>query len=320
MKEGLNKSHSIRFNDLSTAVGVIKDRIKARAHLPNFSYEQICQILDSLSSFPLGRHILQTGGANGVWTDYMISFPWIHDNLVGRMLSMNRLEYFIIFEMPSVLAQRALFLHSQKVAQNHIKVNNTLASIPCGVMRDLLELKVSPKENVFFKGIDIDTESLDAAKKLSREKGISNVQFEQRDAWNLKIHSEFDFVTCIGLNCYEYDRDRVIELYRQIYRALKPGGTFFTGVLTYPPGCGNHSDWNIKIIPKHHAEMDQLLTKDILDLKYQNYRTLDEIDIDFRKAGFTNISVLPDHYRIFPAVIAVKNNISNLRVAAPEVT
>lgn len=306
MKKDANKSHSIRFHDHSIAVDAIKNRIKAKGCLPNFSYEQACQILDNLSSFPLGRHILQTSGANGIWTDYMISFPWLEENLAGKMLSMNRLEYFIIFEMPSVLAQRKLFLHSQKIAQNHVKSNNTLASIPCGVMRDLLELEVSPKENVFFVGIDVDAESLDAAKKTAREKGIRNVRFEQKDAWNLEIHSEFDFVTSIGLNCYEHDRDRVVALYRQIYQALKPGGTFFTGVLTYPPGCGNHSDWNTKVIPKYHAEMDQILTRDILDLKFQNYRALNEIDIDFRKAGFTNISVFPDRYRIFPAVIAKK--------------
>lgn len=306
MKDGINKSHAIRFHDHSIAVGAIKDKIKARAYLPNFSYDQVCQILDSLSSFPLGRHILQTSGANGIWTDYMISFPWIEENLAGKMLAMNRLEYFIIFEMPSVLAQRQLFLLSQKIAQNHVKANNTLASIPCGVMRDLLELEVSPSDNIHFVGIDIDTESLDAAKELARKKGISNMRFEQKDAWNLAIYSEFDFVTSIGLNCYEHDRDRVIEFYRQVYKALKPGGTFFTGVLTYPPGCGNHSDWNMKSIPKYHVEMDQILTRDILDLKFQNYRTLSEIEIDFRRAGFTNISIFPDSYCIFPAVIAVK--------------
>ncbi len=306
MKEGVNKSHSVRFHDHSVAIEAIKARIKAKGYLPNLSYEQACQILDSLASFPLGRHILYTSGANGIWTDYMVSFPWLEKNLAGRMLSMNRLEYFIIFEMPSVLAQRELFLHSQKIAQKYVRSNSTLASIPCGVMRDLLELEVSPKDNVFFVGIDIDTESLEAAKKLAREKGINNVRFEQRDAWNLEIHSEFDFVTSIGLNCYEPNRERVIELYRQIYQALKPGGAFFTGVLTYPPGHGSHSDWNIKAIPKYHVEMDLILTRDILDLKYQNYRSLNEIEHDFRSAGFSNISVFSDRYCIFPAVIAEK--------------
>ncbi|MBS0629625.1 MAG: methyltransferase domain-containing protein [Verrucomicrobia bacterium] len=306
MKEDANKSHPIRYSDYADAAEVIKKRIKAQRDIPNCSYDQVCQILDHLMNSPLGRHILQTGGANGIWTDYMISFPWVQKNIVGRMLSMNRLEYFIIFEMPSVLAQRELFLHSQKIAQRHIKANNTLASLPCGVMRDLLELDANPKANVQFVGIDIDNESLSAAKKLAQEKGISNVSFEQKDAWNLGIFSEFDFITSIGLNCYEPDRGRVVELYRQIYQSLKPGGTFFTGVLTYPPGYGAHSDWDLTAIPKYHIEMDQLLTRDILDLQYQNYRTLDEIEDDFRNAGFSTVSVYPDRYRIFPAVIAVK--------------
>jgi len=306
MNEDLNKSHSIRYKDHFTAANEIKNRIKERDTLRNFSYEQACQIVDNLGSFPLGRHILQTSGANGIWTDYMIAFPWVTDNLVGRMLSMNRLEYFIIFEMPTVLAQRELFLHSQIEAQKHVKQNNILASIPCGTMRDLLELKVSLKDNVSLVGIDLDMESLTAAKKFAVRKGNSNVKFEQRDAWNLEIHSQFDFVSSIGLNCYEADPSRVIELYRQAYLSLKPGGTFFTGVLTYPPGHEKPSDWNTTSIPKYHGEMDQLLTTDILDLKFQNYRMLNEIEEDFHKAGFSKVTVKPDSFCIFPSVIAVK--------------
>jgi hypothetical protein len=52
--------------------------------------------------------------------------------------------------------------------------------------------------------------------------------------------------------------------------------------------------------------MDCILTRDILNLKFQNYRTIDEIKIDFYEAGFNNVAVFPDRYRIFPSVIASK--------------
>jgi hypothetical protein len=54
----------------------------------------------------------------------------------------------------------------QKLAQSLLKENVVLASIPCGLMRDLLTLDFSNIDHFGLIGVDIDTESLDFAKEL----------------------------------------------------------------------------------------------------------------------------------------------------------
>lgn len=302
----LNITHLKKWADLKAAREAFRKKFRNRGDLPYVSVEKLELILEELIKFPLGQHILLTGGANGIWTDYMIAYPWVQSDLSSKALTMNRLEYFILFESLSVIAQRELFLHAQKVAQSHVKEDCVLISVPCGVMRDLLTLDFSQVSNYSLIGVDIDNESLEAAKELAQENEVKNVQFIKQNAWEFDAEGKADFINSIGLNVYESNRERVVALYRQFYKSLKPNGVLFTGVLTYPPGYNQTSDWNLEEISQAHREMDKILVEDVLDLQFNNFRTLTEIKEDFCKAGFTEVEVIPDKYCIFPAVIATK--------------
>ena len=304
--EEFNKSHSLRYTEIQTAVKDLEDKIIKRGDLSYISTSQQVYIIQQLASFPMGQHILLTGGANAFWTDYMIAYPQIQKNLAASMLNLNRLEYYIIFECLSVLAQRELFRTSQKIAQKHLKDNATLASIPCGLMRDFLELDFSKTNNVQLLGADLDLEAMEHAKKLASNLNITNIEFTQQNAWNLKLPKQVDYINSIGLNVYEEDRARVIELYKQFYDTLKPSGILFTGVLTYPPGSEKPSDWSIDILSPEQIEMEKIIIEDIYDLTFQNYRTLDEIKDDFFKAGFKKVEVTLDKFKVFPAIVATK--------------
>ncbi len=88
--------------------------------------------------------------------------------------------------------------------------NIVFASLPCGVMRDLLKLDFTGVENFRLVGIDIDYESLELAKKLAKEYGLSEkVEFHQQDAWNMPFQNEFTLLTCHGLHIYEPDDQKV---------------------------------------------------------------------------------------------------------------
>ena len=55
------------------------------------------------------------------------------------------------------------------------------ASLPCGVVRDLLKLDFAGVENFRLVGIYIDSESLELAKKLAQEYGLSEtVEFMRK--------------------------------------------------------------------------------------------------------------------------------------------
>ena len=215
-----NRTHSPIYPELAAALETIKRKCRSRGNLSDLTVEEQCSILDDLSTFPLGRHILLTGGANGIWTDYMIS-PQAYfgkSDLFHQPLSL--IECFLLFHSPVVLAQRELFVFLQKTAQKHIAEGKVFASVPCGMMRDLLTLNFSSVKDIQLVGIDIDPVSITQAKKLASEVKIKNVSFFERDAWDLGCKSEFDFISSVGLNMYEPNKDKVVELYNQFYLAL----------------------------------------------------------------------------------------------------
>lgn len=50
----------------------------------------------------------------------------------------------------------------------------------------------------------------------------------------------FHLIASNGLNIYEPEDDRVIQLYRGFHDALKPGGVLITSALTPPPTTPLH--------------------------------------------------------------------------------
>ncbi|MCX6989759.1 MAG: class I SAM-dependent methyltransferase [Chlamydiae bacterium] len=304
-----SRTHHSLYPGIEEAVENLKDGFISRNDFSHITREEVVAILDDLASFPLGRHILLSGGSNGMWTDYLIS-P--QEYFTGKSLvdlDLSVIERFFLFNSPTVLAQRELYIKLKKNAQKLIANGKIFASLPCGLMRDLLSLDYSGIDDISLIGIDIDRDSLNRSEILSRELDIDrvNVKYIQEDAWNLQYKDSFDFISSIGLNMYERDEEKVVQFYRNLFDALKPGGTLFTGVLTWPPYLDSRkSNWEVNAIPKYDMYLETVLHRDILNIQWFNFRTLAEIKDDFRKAGFSNIRIEPDSRCIFPAIIAVK--------------
>ncbi len=301
-KESFNRSHAKTNTSFQEAVLRVKNRIKARGDLPHVSVKKQLEIVDQLCEFPFGRHTLETKGANGFWTDYLISPPKDQnpDDLTP-------IENFILTRSLIILAHRERFRTYQNLMQKLLKEDIVLASVPCGMMRDLITLDFSHISNFKLVGIDIDQESLDLAEKLAKEWHISNVELLQQDAWQMDFKEEFDVITSSGLNVYEPDLEKVLDLYRRFYNALKPGGSLIISVLTYPPGDSKPTDWALENIAPEDLLMEQVLYKDILNLNWRNFRSADELDKEFKKVGFDKVTVYFDQNRIFPTVVAHKS-------------
>ena len=296
--ESTNKTH-VKLDSHTEVVKKIKTKIVERGELSHISVDRQLVLVDQLCSFPFGRYILERKGANGFWTDYLISYQNKEEVLppVGE---------FILNRSLIVLSHRERFRIYQNLLQNLIKEDVILASIPCGLMRDLLTLNFSKISNYQLYGIDIDEESLALAKNLANDLGIKKINLIQGDAWQLNYQEKFDVITSSGLNVYESCPSKVINLYENFYKALKPGGSLIISVLTYPPGEKQQTDWNLDNISPDDIMMENVVYKDILDLNWRNFRTASEIDKDFKRAGFLNISIYFDKNRIFPTVLAQK--------------
>jgi len=303
-----NRTHRPLYPGLEQAIENLKNRFISKGNYSLISPEGMSLILEDLANFPLGRHIILSGGSNDMWTDYLISpQEYLKTGKTIIDLDLSVIERFFLFSSPAVLAQRELHIKLQKTAQHHIEDGKTFASIPCGLMRDLLSLDYSGANNVSLIGIDIDQESIEKIKLLASKMKVNQVTYIQEDAWNLQYKKTFDFISSIGLNVYEKDNEKVIGLYKNLYDALKPGGVLFTGVLTWPPYFDKEkSDWNMNLIPKYDMYLETIIHRDILNIQWFNFRTIAEARDDFRKAGFKNIKIEQDSRCIFPAIIATK--------------
>lgn len=306
--EQFNRTHKIESSSFSDVVEAIRKVIIARGDLPDVTVAYQLNVLDQFCEFPLGRFILERKGANGFWTDYMLSHPQKGKisgvNSEGKTFS--TLEDFFLNRCPIVVAHQERFRIFQTLTQKLLKDSMVVASIPCGIMRDLLTLDFSGIKNYRIIGVDIDKESLFLANKLAKELEVPNVEFYQEDAWQIQFQQELDIITSSGLNVYEPDPEKVMSLYKRFFKSLKPGGFLITSVITYPPGESVESDWDLRDIAPEDLLLDRVLHKDVLDIRWRNFRSSNELSREFELTGFSSVSIHFDKHRIFPTILAQK--------------
>src|SRR3990167_2142483 len=95
--DSINKSHFKEKSSLEEAALELKKQIIDRGNLSQATIEQLLGVIDQLCEFPFGKYMIETKGANGFWTDYLISYPNGYTpgfNIEGKPLSY--LENFIL--------------------------------------------------------------------------------------------------------------------------------------------------------------------------------------------------------------------------------
>lgn len=263
------------------------------------------ELLESLSQFALGRFLIERGGLNGFWTQYVVSYPARKKD--GETL--HDLEAYLLNKAPIILATQQRFSIFKEEIQKRLKEGGAYASIPCGLMGDLLDADFSGLTTFTLHGIDLDKESLDQALEKANEKGLqNNCRFTHCDAWSLSEPKVFDLITSNGLNIYEPDDQRTVELYRVFHKQLKPGGVLITSFLTPPPKHKEKSEWVMDHVNYYDAELQKTVFSDVLKVKWQVFRTEAATREHLRQAGFDKIEILYDRAHIFPTVIATKSN------------
>ncbi|RQH40942.1 class I SAM-dependent methyltransferase [Okeania hirsuta] len=222
--------------------------------------------------------------------------------------SLTKLEKYLLDQDPTFLATQQRYVNFSKVIQNYVRDGLVFASLPCGVMRDLLKLDFSGVDNFRLVGIDIDYESLKLAKKLAEEYGLSEkVEFHQEDGWNLPFEDEFTLLTSNGLNIYESDDQKVMELYRKFFKALMPGGILVTSFLTPSPNIDPNSEWDMNQLNLDDMLLTKIIFGDImLNLKITGFRSSSTTKLQLQNVGFDDIEFIWDNARIFPTVVARK--------------
>lgn len=282
----------------------ITSRLRQAGDLPGASVDQQIQLLEALCAFELGRFLLANRGLNAYWTHQVVTYP----HGATPRDSMSDLESRVFEKLPAVLATRERFgifrRQLQALLQGPAPV---LASIPCGLMGELLLLGHGPQSAATLVGIDLDQQALNGARALAQERGLADrVVLRCEDAWTFGSRDEFDVLASNGLNIYEPDDARVTALYRSFFDALKPGGSLVTSFLTPPPALSDASPWNLAEVDAEALALQHLLFVRIIEAKWSAFRTHAQTRAQLEAVGFVDIAFTDDRARMFPTVVARK--------------
>ncbi len=303
-------SHIISPETLEITIKKITERIKKQGDKPHVTVFRQLELLEQLNQFDFGRYLLQHQGINGYWTHYMLTHPWFgrKTGKNNRNESLTEVENFLLNCAPTMLATQQRFEIFLKENQKQIKNNATLACIPCGMMGELIYLDYKNIDSIHLIGIDYDSTTLDDAEKLAEQQEILRfTKLIQKDAWHLEFQDKFDLISSNGLNVYETDDEKVTELYRQFYNALKPNGKLVTSFLTYPPTLTAQCEWDMSKINQNYLLFQKIVFADVLEAKWQCYRSSEQTNSQLSSVGFRNIQFIYDDAKLFPTVIAYKN-------------
>ena len=294
-------SHAETPPSIEETLDVISRRICQEGEKPHVTVAYQLELLHELSQFDFGRFLLQNQGVNGYWTHYMLTHPWNPNK------PLTRLEDFLLNRSPTLLATQQRFKIFLKENQTQVNPGAHLACIPCGMMGELLYLDYNNISHINLTGIDYDKDTLEHASTLASARNITfNINFIQRDAWQLNIENAFNLISSNGLNMYEPDDKKVEALYQHFYNALKPGGKLVTSFLTYPPALTDQCEWDMSRINKDDLLIQKVIFVDIMQAKFQCYRTSAQTRAQLKSAGFTDIQFIADDANIFPTVTAYK--------------
>lgn len=284
-------SHNTSKHELDLEALEVALRSKENLSIP--MEEAVC-LLKELATFDAGKFILQHKGLNGYWTAQLI--------LHAPEKKDPCLEQWLYHEVPVVKATRERFWIFHEILQSLSLPDTSLASIPCGLMDDLLLLE--GMDTLCLTGIDLDPDSLKYAEKNARDHQKLDVRFLERDAWDLGECDAFHAIASNGLNIYEKSDERVVELYGQFYKALKPGGKLITSFLTPPPALSPESPW--KNYSAKDALKQKVLFSEIIGVQWQTFRTETQTRAQLEAAGFKVVEVRYDSQGMFPTIVAEK--------------
>jgi ubiquinone/menaquinone biosynthesis C-methylase UbiE len=277
--------------DYEVAVQNIAQRVK------DIDTEEASKIFAELQTFELGRYLILNQSLNGFWTHYCVA-EQATNRKQKDFFGLTDTENFILNEAPVMLATQERFLIFRKYIQEKLTNNIKLASVPCGLMDDLIGLNFSAHQGVTITGIDVDSHSIKLAEENAQNNPAANYNFKCADAWNLTEYTQqFDLLTSNGLNIYVPEIEDEQRLYHSLAATLKPNGYIVTSFLTPPPWLG---------ADESALKKQKLIFADILGVKWQVYRTEDQIKMMFENAGLVIETIDYDRQRLFPTIVAQK--------------
>jgi SAM-dependent methyltransferase len=260
-------------------------------------------LLAALTEFDLGRFLLLNGGLSGYWTSYVFT----HEGSTAG----TELERWLL-KHSTLAGIRQRYERLSELVAPRLGPGRRVASVPCGVMDDVLRQPTALLDDVSVIGADIDDESLRLAAELAEQRGVSDrVELRRADAWDLDLGEPVDLLLSNGLNIYESDRERLVALYRQFHDNLVPGGELLVSYippLPPPPASSPVAArvWASLGMSADDVRRDRAIFGDLLSAKYLNVTSTDELTAQLREAGLSLREVHFSEYGVLPIAVATR--------------
>jgi len=118
----------------------------------------VARLRAELSEFELGRYLLNNLGLNGQWTSYVLLYPerGSQTRLSSDGSPLGDLETWLLERCPILLATQQRFCLMRGLTQPLLRSGMQLASLPSGLMDDLLTLDYAASHDVSLTAIDLD--------------------------------------------------------------------------------------------------------------------------------------------------------------------
>lgn len=298
-------SHSEDNPSLSARAAQIRGKIVDAGDRPHATVREQLDRLDGMLSFDLGRFMVQHRGINGYWTEYICTHPARRAR--GEAATIGSAERDLLERCPSVLATQERYRIFQVEIGKRVRNGCVFASVPCGLMCDLLGAPWEGVAGFRLIGVDLDPGAIEQARAVALAKGlVTHVELRREDAWSLGVRAELDLIASNGLTMYEPDDVRVTALYRGFHAALKPGGTLLTSVVTPSPEHDPESTWIPGAIDPEGLRLQRILFEDIVEARFLTSRSTRKTREQLRAAGFSSAEILLDTQGMFPTVVAIK--------------
>lgn len=276
-----------------------------QSNLDIIMQDELLKSLSKVTSTEMGKFLVENSGFNGFWTEYMCSYP--ETKKLGFNLSENIDENYIMENFPIAIATQSRYQIFKAEIKKRLKNNISIASLPCGLMNDILSQNFQDCKNFKLHGIDLDQSSIQQAKAISLTKGLTyHCKFTQEDAWEINYKNEYDMFISNGLNIYVDDDNKLIEMYKKIHTSLKNNGELITSTIVPSPDISKDSSWKMEKINPESYKLQKIVHEFFMNFSNNNLRTSNHLCKILEKSGFSNFEVIPDVLGIFVTVIAKK--------------
>lgn len=257
--------------------------------------DHLIPLAEEMSQGPIALGLMRQGGVDGSLHDQVL-----HGGLLSPLCRIKHHHPADVKVLNNCsvtgLVERFHSFQSvmrELIVNRQITSDSTIASIPCGLMRELLTLDYEG-ERPHIVGVDKDPLSLAASKELAKELAISHVEFYLKDALFLGPIRSVDVIVSNGLSVYLDDAE-LLDLFQQFQGSIRPGGYFLTTHMT------PEAEWNPEHATEENLQFHRDFFRNIVRGRWLSHlRSIDQVCAMLDEAGFDIVEIRPGETGIFP--------------------